>query len=31
MYNWWDGQETYNSEDNYETHDDEVSKIKRIK
>jgi hypothetical protein len=31
MYNWWDGQETYNSENNYETHDDEVSKIKRIK
>ena len=31
MYDWWDGQETYNDERNYETHDDEVSQIKRIK
>ena len=31
MYDWWDGQETYNDENNYETIDDEVSQIKRIK
>ena len=31
MYEWWDGEETYNDEQNYETHDDEVSQIKRIK